>query len=557
MDINPIISLHQRGDVDGAEAGCRAILTQNPRHAAALQMLSLLLKQQNRLAETAEIIVKIVEIQPDIANNWTNLGAVRRALGDYAGALRSFRIALSLSPAHETTAFNLANLLGGADSDESRAVLAERWFERVLVCTPDHQLAQNNLSMLRQKFAAALEAAARREVVINPASTQALRRLAHLALQRSGILEWRPGKVGVLHLVLVAQALRLLQHSEQISPDAETGRLWRAVALDLFQLAGMDERMLATVAEASLKRLRVAPKDQLAGALVGYHLYRNGRAALVSRLQTRFLARFSAAEIAENGELGYWSMLRADAVFFKRLPPVETILERLPKLEFPINYLSEGDGPVIYASGDDAYIRRFGPDLLRSIAKHSPGADVVLNLTSPTPPTLGLAEQWRRELPLSFAVSFDRTNVRQWPLAKRNVYFACIRFIRALQWRRRLNRPLILIDLDAEARCDLRSTAEGMENYDLAMMLDKRLRGPFRETPVGFVYYNNTPDADAFLATVAAYIGHFLLDAEPCWMLDQTAHYATLRHYAATKTPLRVRWHDFQSFPFAAFVGEK
>ena len=394
-------------------------------------------------------------------------------------------------------------------------------------------------------------------MIKNPASVQALRRLARLALQRSGILEWRPGKVGILHLDLVTAALRQLGRSEQISPDEETGRLWRADALDLFQLGGMDSRLLAAVADASLKRLRVAPKDIAAGALVGYHLYRSERAALISRLQTRFLARFSAAEIVENGELGYWSMLRADAGFFKRLPPVEAMLERLPKLEFPINFLKEGDKPVIYASGDDAYIRRFGPNLLCSIAKHSPGADVVLNLTAPTPPTLGLVEQWRRELPLSVAASLERLSPRQWPLAKRNVYYACIRFIRALQWLRKLNRPLILIDLDAEARCDLQSAADGMENYDVAMMLDQRRRGPFRETPVGFVYYNNTPAAHGFLATVAAYIGHFLLNAEPCWMLDQTAHYATLRHYIATRTPLRVRWHDFQTFPLAAFVGEK
>lgn len=557
MDINVAINLLQQGDLTGAEAHCHAILAQSPTHVATLQMLSLLLKQQGRIVDAAQTFAKVVENQPDLPENWTNLGALRRAAGDSDGALHSFRIALSLSPAHETAAFNLANLLGGANGGENGAVQAERWFERLLVCTPDHRPAQNNLSMLRQRCCAVLETAARQALMKNPASVQALRRLAHLALHSSGILEWRPGKVSKLHLDLVTVALHQLRRSEQTSPDGETGRLWRAVALDLFQLGGMDDRLLATVADASMRRLRVAPNDVVAAALVGYNLYRRERAALVSRLQTRFLARFSAPEIAENGELGYWSMLRADPGFFKRLPPVESMLERLPKLEFLSNQPEDGYEPVIFVSGDDAYIRRFGFNLLRSIAKYAPGAAVALNLTAPTPPTLGLVAQWRRELPLTFAVSLERLNLRQLPPARHSVYFACIRFIRALQWLRKLKRPLILVDLDAEARCDLRSAAEGMENFDVAMMLDQRRRGPFRETPVGYVYYNNTPAAHDFLATVAAYIGHFLLNAEPYWMLDQTAHYATLRHYIAARTPLRVRWHDFQTFPFVAFVGEK
>ena len=128
MDFGVAIGLFQQGDLTGAEAHCLGILAQNPKHVAALQMLSLLLKQQGRIGDAAQTFAKVVENQPDLPENWANLGALRRAAGDSDGAAHSFRVALSLSPAHEAAAFNLANLLGGASGDENGAVQAESWY---------------------------------------------------------------------------------------------------------------------------------------------------------------------------------------------------------------------------------------------------------------------------------------------------------------------------------------------------------------------------------------------------------------------------------------------
>jgi hypothetical protein len=270
----------------------------------------------------------------------------------------------------------------------------------------------------------------------------------------------------------------------------------------------------------------------------------------------RFISRFTAAEVAADGELGYWSMLRADDAFFERLPSVESVIERLPAMEILAD-MAEGAGPVIMMNGDEVYVRRFAPNLLQSIARCSPGASVALNVVAPSDGMLNLLMTWRKRLPLNLGLSYERPDLAAWPQSRRSSYFAAARFIRAFQWRLRLDRPIIVLDLDALVRSDLRLLATDMEGYDLGLLLDPRRRGPFREITVCYNYYNDTPLAGRFLATTAAYIGHFLLDAEPRWLLDQTAHLAALHWLRREHPSPRVRWYDFQTFPHCGFIGEK
>ncbi|CAO3426333.1 hypothetical protein [Azospirillum doebereinerae] len=525
-------------------------------------MLSLLLMQQKRSAEAMAVYRRVIDAEPAVPNHWANFGGMLRGAGRADAAGDAYRRALALDPVHGAATFNLANLLGAAPpGGAGRPLDAAVWYERVLGLTPDQAQARNNLDILRQKNADRFEAAMRREVTRDPQSPHAHERLARTLLQSSGLLDWYPGKACAVDFKRALAAFDHLRFALTIQPapapeQDDRARTWLALALDLLQLGTLDDGRLELAARAAWRRLRVEPKDALAAALVGYHVYRRGRLTLASRLQTRFAARFTAAEIAANAELGYWSMLRADDAFFARLPPVDSVIARLPALE-TLADAGDGTGPTIMMSGDDAYVRRFGPDLLQSIARQSPGASVVLHLVAPTAGTLGLVEEWRQRYPLALAVSRERPDLSGWPPVRRNTYFACVRFIRAFQWHQRLGRPLIVLDLDAVVRSDLRQLASDMVDRDLGLMLDKRRRGPFREILVGFDYYNDTPLAGRFLATVAAYIGHFLLDAEPRWMLDQSAHLATVHWFQRRNPPLRIRWHDFQSFAHCSFVGEK
>nr|WP_274390015.1 hypothetical protein [Azospirillum doebereinerae] len=574
--MNDVIAAHQQGNFGAAESGYRAFLADRPNHSQTLQMFSLLLMQQKRSAEAMAVYRRVIDAEPAVPNHWANFGGMLRGAGQAAVAGDAYRRALALDPAHGAATFNLANLLGAAPpGGAGRPLDAAVWYERILAVTPDQEQARNNLDILRQRNADRFEAAMRREVARDPQSPHAHERLARTLLQSSGFLDWYPGKACVVDFPRALAAFDHLRFALAVQPEPEQGdrvRTWLALALDLLQLGTLDDDRLELAARTAWQRLRVKPKDSLAAALVGYHVYRRGRLTLASRLQTRFTARFTAAEIVADAELGYWSMLRADDAFFARLRPVDSVIARLPDLETlaletlapetmaPETITDAGDGttePAIMVSGDDVYIRRFGPDLLQSIARHSPGASVVLHLVAPTAGTLGLVEEWRRRYPLALAVSRERPDLSGWPPVRRSTYFACVRFIRAFQWHQRLGRPLIVLDLDAVVRSDLRQLASGMTDRDLGLMLDKRRRGPFREILVGFDYYNNTPLAGRFLATVAAYIGHFLLDAEPRWMLDQSAHLATVDWFQRRNPPLRIRWHDFQGFAHCSFVGEK
>jgi len=556
------IGNHQQGRFDQAEAGYRAFLADQPNHSQALQMLSLLLMQQKRSAEAIAVYRRVIEAEPAVPNHWANFGGMLRGVGRAEAAEGTYRRALALDPAHGAAAFNLANLLGAASpGGAGRPLDAAVWYERVLGVTPDQAQARSNLDILRQKNADRFEGAMRREVARDPESAPAHERLARALLQSSGFLDWYPGKACTVDFERALAAFDHLRFALTIQPDpvpepGERGRTWLALALDLLQLGTLDDGRLALAARAGWRWLRVEPKTPLAAALVGYHVYRRGRLILASRLQARFSARFTAAEIAANAELGYWSMFRADDAFFAGLPPVDAVIARLPALETLVD-AQDGAEPAILVSGDDVYVRRFGPDLLRSIATHSPGASVVLHLVAPTAGTLGLVEEWRRHYPLALAVSRERPDLSGWPAPRRSTYFACVRFISAFQWHQRLRRPLIVLDLDAVVRSDLRRLTSDMVDQVLGLMLDKRRRGPFREILVGFDHYNDTPLAERFLATVSAYIGHFLLDGEPRWMLDQAAHLATVHWFQRRNPPLRIRWHDFQSFAHCSFVGEK
>lgn len=558
MDIGQIIRSHQQGDLAGAEAGYRAFLAAMPGHLQAIQMLSLLLMQTRRSAEAADHFRLVVEAQPENPDQWANFASLLRSAGRPEAAGHAGRRALVLAPDHGAGAYNLANLMAAPPPAGTGSPLeAAVWYQRILAVTPDHKQAQNNLEVLRKKEAGRLEVAARLAIVRDPQSVRAHDALARLLQHRSGLLDWSPGKAVPVDLDMAVRAFDHLRLAQIVHPD-EPGslRLWLALALDLFQLGALDDRRLGWVAGAAWRRLRSDPKDVLAASLVGYHVYRRGRLSLVSRLQMRFAARFTPAELESTGELGYWSMLRADDAFFERLPSLDSVMARLPDMTIVAD-LPEGRGPVIMVSGDELYMRRFGPDLLRSIGESSPGASVVLNVVSPSPALLGMLGEWRRLYPLSIGLSTEQPDFTAWSPSQRVTYYACARFIRVQQWHRHLGRPVILIDLDATTRSDLLQLAGEMAGYDLGVLHDRRRRGPFREIVVCFLYYNDTPLTGRYLEMLAAYIGCFLLDGRPSWMLDQTAHLAVLDWFSRHEPDLSVRRYDFQTFPHCAFVGEK
>lgn len=188
--------------------------------------------------------------------------------------------------------------------------------------------------------------------------------------------------------------------------------------------------------------------------------------------------------------------------------------------------------PLIIASGDPAYVQRFAPDLIRSIAANSTGTDVHIHVVIPdkssAPPALP------SDLPVH-SMTWENE-----PGATRTT-FATRRFVRAAALMRTMDRPLILIDIDSLVKKDVAAATTALPNFDVALryqaeeiLLPQRVSG-------GFVTLMPNPSAQAFIDAVAAYILHFENEGSALWCLDQMALLAARCHFSEEDTSQAVQ----------------
>ncbi|KAA0684046.1 tetratricopeptide repeat protein [Roseomonas genomospecies 6] len=590
---NPLdaaIRLHKSGNHADAEPLYRAVLDREPQNRGALQMLAMLLVQTGRAGEAVSHFRLVARLDPNGVGGYSNLAAALRMAGQGEAAAACLQRALSLDPAHAASWFNLGNGL----KQQEKAAGAARSYGRALRLEPGHGGAAANLDSLRGQWgkrldeaerlsaaarhpaadasahaaaaealeavgdSAAAESAARAALDRDDRNYRANRSLARLLLDRSGAMDVQNGKPFEVDPLLVEEAIRALRRAVTIRPDDDEADWLRVAAVaTLVQVGVASDAVLCDGAKAAWIRLRRHPKDTVAASVIGFHVYRRDRLVLASWLSRRFRRRFTAAEVAREHELGLWSMLRADDAFLRALPPVEAVLERMAPLEPRFEPQESASGKAaVFLCCDDVYFRRFAPALLESLAERMTGATVVVHVVAPSAETEQALARWREDGRLAVGYSVEWPDMTGWTDIKRITYYASARFIRALQWMRRLDRPLMVIDTDAWITGDLQALQAEMAGYDVGLLLDGRRRGPSREIPVGFTFYANTPGGDRFLSLVGSYIGHFLAGAEVYWMLDQMAHYAVL-DWLNRNEPIRVRRFDFVTFPYCHFVGAK
>ncbi|CAO3378334.1 tetratricopeptide repeat protein [Azospirillum argentinense] len=588
--LDDAIRLHKSGNHAGAEPLYRALLDRDPANRGALQMLAMLLVQTGRPAEAAGHFRTILRLEPGGVAGYSNLAAALRLAGQGAEAMACLHRALALDPVHAASWFNLGNGL----KQQERAAGAERSYRRTLALDPGHAGAAGNRKALRDQWgprldeaerrataarhpltdadaraaaaealvavgdAAAAEAMARAALDRDDRHHRANRLLGRLLLERSGAMDVQSGKPFAVDRRLVEEAIGALRRAVAVRPDDdEADWLHVAAVATLVQVGLVSDAVLSVGARAAWARLRRHPKDTVAASVIGFYAYRRDRLVLASWLNRRFRRRFTAAEVAREHELGLWTMLRADDAFFRALPPVDTVLAGMAPLDCRITPPPGPAGePAVFFCCDDVYFRRFAPALLESLAERMPDATVAVHVVAPSPETEQAMERWQTDGRLRIGFSLDRPDMAGWTDIKRVTYYASARFLRALQWLRRLDRPLMVIDTDARVAQDLRTLREDMADHDVGFLIDGRRRGPSREITVCFNVYSNTPGGDRFLSLLGSYIGHFLAGTEVYWMLDQMAHYAVLDRLNRHE-PIRVRRFDFLDFPYCQFVGAK
>jgi Flp pilus assembly protein TadD len=84
------IVLHQRGQIEEAEAAYRQILVAKPSHAGALHLLGVIRQQQGSHEDAVELIVRAITLMPTVAIYYSNYGAALLSLGRLSEAETSF-----------------------------------------------------------------------------------------------------------------------------------------------------------------------------------------------------------------------------------------------------------------------------------------------------------------------------------------------------------------------------------------------------------------------------------------------------------------------------------
>jgi len=103
--------LHQAGQFTEAARLYNQVLSANPRHAGALQMLGFLHFQKGELGDADRIMERALKLNPTSVDALYNRGCVLQALGRHKVALASFDRALALKPDYAPAMVNRGNVL--------------------------------------------------------------------------------------------------------------------------------------------------------------------------------------------------------------------------------------------------------------------------------------------------------------------------------------------------------------------------------------------------------------------------------------------------------------
>ncbi|MBI1776157.1 MAG: tetratricopeptide repeat protein [Proteobacteria bacterium] len=135
---------HRLGRLDEAASLYRQLLSNQPRHAQALQLLGTLEQQRGRSAAALRLMRQAVALEPSIAWYHGNVAEAQRAAGHRKAAVASARRGHAILAAAEETLLVLGNVLA-EDGDVLGAAVA---FQRALALAPAYGEAANNLGDL-------------------------------------------------------------------------------------------------------------------------------------------------------------------------------------------------------------------------------------------------------------------------------------------------------------------------------------------------------------------------------------------------------------------------
>lgn len=169
-------SLHQQGDLKGAEIAYRQVLKDHPGHADSHHMLGLVFAQQNQFDKAIEQISRAIKERPSNPIYQNNLGETYKRKGEPDRAMELFQKATTTDPSFAQGYFNQATIWK-LKGDYAKT---EEFYNKAVSTNPRYFQAYYNLGNLSQEIGNYKTAITHYEkcLAINPKHTQAHNNLA-------------------------------------------------------------------------------------------------------------------------------------------------------------------------------------------------------------------------------------------------------------------------------------------------------------------------------------------------------------------------------------------
>ncbi len=178
------LARHRTGDIAGAGAQCRAVLTRE-QHPAALHLLGVIAMTARQPFEALALLRRAADLRPADSDTRLALGNALAATGETVAAVAAYRRVLSDQPGHPAALANLSQALRALG--ETQAALEAAHAAVAALPGSAKALTALALALLQARQADHAEAAADAAIAVDPKFAEAwiARGTARLALQRS------------------------------------------------------------------------------------------------------------------------------------------------------------------------------------------------------------------------------------------------------------------------------------------------------------------------------------------------------------------------------------
>ncbi len=545
------VGLHQGNRLAEAADIYRKIIQAAPEVADAWHLLGVLHHQSGQSAEAVRLIGEAIRRDPLCAAYHDNLGSALRVAGQADRAAAHHRVATAIDPGWVKPFGNLA----GALTDLGDGAGAAGALRRALRLAPesDAYLLRLGDCLYAQERMVEAEECYRRLDALHPGRADCRYRLGLCRLAASRLMAAVLATAGkTVDRAALGEAIAAFADAAT-GGHADAGKNLFGTAVVAIQTGVMDDSTLDRIAAAARRRLMVEPRNSVALSVVCYRLYRRGRLDLASRYFRKYARHWTPQDIAADFEMLLWSMVRGEPAFFDRLAaePPACFSRAVRRMPVP----PQADGrPILLVGCDETYWRRFGAGFLATRQEKAPSCVLHVHVVNPSDKTEAELMRLAGDVPLS--VSFETTDLAVLPEPVRLTYFASARFAVTQQLLRQGAGPVIQVDVDALLLADPGAAMAEWQDWDVAVMQDRRGRGPTRDFLAGFLAFNRTPAAQRYLDLVVAYIGWHFDEGRAFWGLDQAAPYCTYDHLVRSGgAPALIRF-DFEAFPFLHFLAK-